>query len=84
MLVTMVDDRSQMQGFFIIIAGLSLFLCLAIWWDRERAIANSQSQLGSRELSPGISPGILIRGMQGQLESRVGTCQHLLAYAGTC
>ena len=63
-------------------AGVSFLdphvLCLAIWWDRELAIANSQSQLGSRELSAGISAGILIRGFsQSQLEPCAGTCHHM-------
>ena len=58
-------------------------LCLAIWWEREFAVADSHSQLGSRDLSPGISPGILIRGFgQSKLESRAGVCQHMPAYAG--
>ena len=45
----------------------------------ELAVANSQGQLGSRELSPGISPVILIRGFsKSQLESRAGICQRML------
>ena len=81
-LKTMYDDDNESHG---IQTHDPPFLCLAIWWDLEVAIANSQSQLGSQELSPGISTGILIRGFsQSQLESRAGICQHMLAYADIC
>ena len=54
-------------------------------WLWLLAIAARQSHLGSRELSPGIAPGILIRGFsQSQLESRAGICQHMLAYLSRC
>ena len=59
-------------------------LCLAFWWFPELAIASGQSQLESRELSPRISPGILVHVFsQSQLESSAGICWHMLACVST-
>ena len=57
------------------------FSCFAIWWDSELSVASSRSPEESRELSPGISPGILIRGFsQSQLGSRAGIFPNMLAF----